>query len=300
MKTRKITTSIQNRNAFDLVQILGSAYVQGHDLTLELEEGCRYVSPGVFAMIEAYSYAYEKKGIELKIQTKPESTFSKVKSLFTKNYRADVLEHQRKTLLQLQRCMNSGETNLYANRVIEILQDQVKHPDLAKALCWIVAEIADNAGVHGYGLYKLTDEAFPDPVFISAIVLGDDVEIAIIDLGKGIVNTLKKWGKPEIKRLRGHEILVKALEKGVTGHPVWSPGFGLFGSSQLIGRAEGEICIFSYDHFLIQKGNEAMKTKKIKNFPGSALLITVPLNSVITISDIIKPASQDMMDDLFT
>ena len=140
------------------------------------------------------------------------------------------------------------------------------------ALDWVLTELLDNSGTHGYKCYTTGEKTYPKPVYACGFSYEDRVEIAIGDFGQGIHESLKlTYPEIEIK-----EALEMAIKKGVSGHPNGSPGFGLYGASELARRGGGSFYIWSSGHGIEVRGGS--KPLLFSGIPTNGTFVSFSLN----------------------
>lgn len=103
-------------------------------------------------------------------------------------------------------------------------------------------------------------------------------ELVCADTGDGIISTLRS-NIPNGGKLSKHEILMKALEKGVSSKPDKSSfhmGYGLWFVNEIVKAAKGELLIFSegaYYHTI----NGKIKKGECGFWKGTIICIKIPL-----------------------
>lgn len=252
-----------------------------------------YVSIYGVMLLELYKDIFESKGLIFQILLRDHGLAKFLSDLFGKQEK-DFERLFKQDYLKISRCMNSKETNEVANQVSRILKAHCSD-DVSLSVSWLIGELADNAGVHGYGC--LTSEEFPSPVYVAALDNAHNVEIAIMDRGFGIVNTLKTYGRKKIKGIRERDFLEKALEKGVSGHPTWSPGFGLYGTSQIILNGNGCMDIFSNSYSMHFKDGKASTSLLKSDFKGTFIGLRIKKDSQLNLEEIILASTLEQMKE---
>ncbi len=137
-------------------------------------------------------------------------------------------------------CNNINECSEAQREIISNVISRGKLKDSTYcSVDYMINELWDNAGVHGYACYQ--SPVYPKPVYMCALEYPDHYEISIGDRGQGIFSSLQQK-RPYIKR---KDALLECIKDGVSGHPDGSPGFGLFCSSEFIKKGHGNLTIWS-------------------------------------------------------
>jgi len=131
------------------------------------------------------------------------------------------------------------------SRVVE--KDSVPAETYA-AVDYMLNELWDNAGVHGYECYLSED--YPKPIYICALEHEDHYEICVGDRGQGIYSSLKKNNK-SLQEKNKKDSVKAAIQNGISGHPNGSPGFGLYCSAEFMRKGSGKLHIWSSGCYLV-------------------------------------------------
>lgn len=168
-------------------------------------------------------------------------------------------------------CNNGAECGDAQKEIISNVVQRGKVKDTTySSVDYMLNELWDNAGAHGYGCYDSLD--YPKPIYMCALEYDDHFEISIGDRGQGIYSSLNKKN-PNIKNNR--QALISSIENGVSGHPNGSPGFGLFCSAEFIRKGQGNLSIWSSGcHLAISSANDKIYTS---NF-NCGTLINITFN----------------------
>ncbi len=253
----------------------------------------KYVSVFGAMLIEVYKDVFKSKNLKLEVEYK-EGIYKTIVDLLLNKQEKQFEKFFKADYLKISRCFNSRDTFNAANLISDILLNKMNcSDDVSTATSWLIAEVADNAGVHGYKC--LLRETFPFPVYIVAYENGNSVDICIVDRGLGIVNTLRTHGNKKLKTSKEKLFLSKALEKGVSGHPVSSPGFGLFGTKEIIKKSNGCMEIFSNKYSIkLNKGNILTNTL-LSEFNGTFVALRLRKDARIELSGIILESTQEQL-----
>ena len=261
---------------------------------------CRFPDIDALVLLQMYEDISRAQGKNIEYSSPNMSEphiLEKMLSLFKKDHGSDSSTFETffaGKLHQITRSMKTEEVRTTVNKLDKVIQDQFAATrQVAMALSYCTGEITDNSAVHGYENYAHEDLQIP--IYTAAWGLENSVKIVIADRGVGIVKSLKK--KKPYHRLSKSEILRESLKKGVTGHPVFSPGFGLYGVSEIVRRSGGEMTIISNGVRLEIRGGEVL-TSSISSIAGTFISIEIKKNVPIPLEDIIGPASMDNMEFL--
>ena len=255
---------------------------------------CRYLSPtGVI-----YLAMLKDTLNDLDISTfykKPESSY--VHSFLTDiglfNRKSEEHSVYTRYMITLHRCYSVDECINVHN---DIIKKAITKSDYQKgtycALDYMLNEIWDNAGVHGYKCYDT--RKYPKPVYICAFSRSQEVEICISDRGQGIFNSLKNVDK--YKSVTKKEALKLSVENRVSGHPKNSPGFGLYCSSEFARTAQGELVIWSSECKLsITSKCDRIYSSRFNM--GTLISITIPKKANIPFGEILSNDTYGKRDE---
>jgi len=202
----------------------------------------------------------------------------------------------------VQRCHNGGENLKAVNKVIPIIKNEFKpSEEVLKALNWALWELVDNAGMHAYDISEFNIN-YPHPLYFCAFDYKNTIDIAILDMGKGIQASFLASGKEKYKNVSNEDALKLAIQNGETGNPKGSTGFGLFGCCEIAKQARGKLVIISGSHKLI------VSEKSIQSFPcskfnGTMVSLRIPREVVLNLekifgeSNIILEPIEDLLGD---
>lgn len=234
-----------------------------------------------------------ERGIELKVLFVPDSHVARFANYILGRGIYDMDQYlEEKVRVKFTRCFSSDETNAATNRLANLIKNQMKpNEEVANALSWSIGELTDNAGIHGYQAYA--GERFPKAVYVTAIDLTDTIHLVIADRGQGIINSLRS--KPEFADFSKNDLLAHALVEGVSGHPVFSPGFGLYSCSEIIKRSNGKMNIFTNGaHLLIENGQVSVRS--ILDFGGTLISVEINKSASVPLTEIIGENSTGMLE----
>lgn len=215
-------------------------------VTFDITE-CKFLNPAMAVAMTASRDLFKSINSELvtKIKLRKDSRANKfaqifglvkIEELFRDNYVESLTEHT----VQLTKCLNVDDCNDTHNKIMKHVTSRTNcEKSTLASIEYIISEIWDNAGTHGYKCYY--DDVYPKPVYILSFSYKDGVEIAILDFGQGIHKSLST----RHKGISANKALEMAIEEKVTGHPDGSPGFGLFSTSELIKSNNGKLDIWS-------------------------------------------------------
>jgi hypothetical protein len=142
----------------------------------------------------------------------------------------------------VERCISSEECEDAQAEIMEEVTDRVACKEGTEAaLEYMIGEIWDNAGVHGYECYD--SRQYPEPIYMGAFSYSSEVEVAILDRGQGIHSSLRSV--QEYQNLSARQALKHSLKDEVSGHPQRSAGFGLYSAARFIAENGGSLSIWS-------------------------------------------------------
>ncbi len=142
------------------------------------------------------------------------------------------IKNMKKYSIDIKKCYNIDECFEINKNITSLLKNRFSiENDILASIDFMINEIYDNAGCHGYRCYEQRN--YPEPIYICAFSYKSYIEIAILDLGQGIHTSLKT-NNPKLKNINANEALLTCIDNTVSGHPNGSPGFGLFATSKLI------------------------------------------------------------------
>ncbi len=185
----------------------------------------------------------------------------------------------------LQVCHNATESLSAVNKLIPIIRDEY-HPTepVIKALNWILWEVIDNAGVHGYQVEEF-DRNYQQPVFFCSYDAKEFIDIAILDMGQGIHNSFLRSGKDKYKGINNEEALRLAIQDKESGNPKGSPGFGLYGCAEIVRQTAGRLVIISGASRLVLNGRD-LNVSSCYTLRGTLVTIRIPVNAAVDLKRI--------------
>lgn len=198
-------------------------------------------------------------------------------------------------------CNNTTESLVAHEEILKALKEKFSDMDekTFASIDYILTEIRDNAGVHGYGCYH--EEDYPSPVYICGSEYDGKIEIAIGDLGQGIWKSLTSNNK-RCAGMKNKDAVIEALKDGVSGHPNSSPGFGLYSSKEILSTG-GVLHIWSSDCYVESaKGKEKVFSTQ---FPkGTIVTFIIEKSALLKFDDVfrkkgINKTVQMHMEDFF-
>lgn len=261
--TIKVPERLTGKKISDLFEITTDFLksVEQYDrVTFDISK-CRFVNPAGTVLMSAFKDIYKEKhpGIQTYIRYKKGNPVTKILQSFglytlEELYDDSFVKSISDYAVPLELCLTTDECLLVHKKIMTQVKQRTNcTKNTYASLDYILNEIWDNAGTHGYKCYY--SEEYPKPIYIQSFSYKTGVEIAILDLGQGIAKSLK--AKKEYRNLSIDEILIKSLEESVTGHPNNSPGFGLFSTSELIKSNSGELQIWSSGRSITVTSNQS-------------------------------------------
>lgn len=262
---------------------------------------CDKISPSGAVAIMSFRESLKEKGIITLARLVSNSPLHRMLSKFglmniNQNFEDALEKSMSQNLIKIKPCMSTTDCEAIVKTIMmHIVNKTHCLKGTRDALHYMINEIWDNAGTHGYKCY---DKLFyPKPIYICAYSYGNFIEVAILDRGQGIQESLKQNKKyAHISAKVAIEICIK---KGVSGHPQKSPGFGLYSATEFTKENKGQLNIWSSGKLLsyidekveVSKGN--LKTGTLVTFRINSLIDT-PFADIITNYD-----SYDEYEEIF-
>ena len=200
------------------------------------------MSPAVAVFLKCYIDSLKLLGVEVTGRYSTKGKFvSFLKDLGVLRDKGERIETLfSKFAVPIELCKNSVDVINVTNQIVPHILNKVgATTDLKACLDWVVVELIDNAASHGYRCYDKSE--YTHPIYVSAYEHKGSVEIGICDRGQGIRSSLEEKHTIESPKVA----LRMAIQEGISGHPDGSPGFGLWGSSELARRGGGEFRLWS-------------------------------------------------------
>ncbi len=208
----------------------------------------------------------------------------------------------RKYTIELRRCMTyTDAANLIQGLTSWVRKHGGTQESTTAAADYLMNELVDNAGTHGYKCYTRT--AYPRPIYIAAYVYQQYFEIAIADRGQGICKSLKDKDV-KYRKMKDDDVLRLAIDNGVSGHPTGSPGFGLYVTSEVVKGNRGILKIWSSRRLL---EHSATITNTRRGYLRMGTLVGLrldrtresPIDAVINTGTVIERRSaKDYLDEM--
>lgn len=258
----------------------------------------KFIEPVAGVFFAAQEDVLRAEGYNVTVLSNDDSNLGKFLRAFgiqTKKRDSNFLDFYERNVsayaVKVQRCVCSKDGKNVADQILPKIMQRVKcTKEVQAGLNWALYEVFDNAGVHGYECYETSQ--YPLPVYVCAFSYKERVEIAVLDRGQGIHKSLQ----PKYPGIRPKEALFRAIEDGVSGHPNGSPGFGLFGSSQIARKGNGTFNIWSSGHGIVIT-SESEKTFSISGFEGTMVSIGLSSGANFALQEIIGRTPDDFFED---
>ena len=259
---------------------------------------CKYISPTGVAYISLIKDRMNQKGVKTFIRYVRSGRFTGFLKLFglieDKQYDEKILEVFSRYTVKIHRCLATTECYTVHESIMEKIVERTKcKTDTYVAINYMLNEIWDNAGVHGYRCYNA--DIYPRPIYMCAFSYKDKVEIAIADTGQGIHKSLKK----KFPEITAKDALSEAIKDGVTGHPNGSPGFGLFCSTEFTKSNNGIFNIWSSGRQLKMIGS-SVEVGKCYFYDGTIVSFEISKNINIPFTEILNrknPSSHNTTEE---
>lgn len=259
-----------------------------------------YLEPISMAFLAAAEDKLRSRGLSVSYYYENDSKISKILRIFGMTSKATNLDdyYERNMSdysVKLTRIKDANQTQEILRDILPKILKRVQNcSDIVQAgINWALGEIIDNAGNHGYSSYEYN--SFQGTVYTCAFAYKDKVEICVYDLGQGIPKSLKNNNKELIGK-NDKQILEQSLNKGVTGHPDGSPGFGLYASAKIAEQGGGALTIFS-DGVGVTVSSDSKKTFSIQGFKGTLVSLSLNSGANFALKNIINRSPQDFFED---
>lgn len=268
-------------------------YKNTNNVIFDLME-CDYISPTGIVFLQMFRDALKEQGSKTFAKI-PEKRFLKrflkTSGLIDLSIQEDKL--LSKYTVKITRC-NSVDAclNLQKDIMSKVIDRFTIDASTYAAIDYMVAEIWDNSGTHGYGCYETIE--YPKPIYICTFSYTDKIEIVIGDRGLGIVSTLRQ-NNEKLSKLPSKDIMLKSIENTISGHPNGSPGFGLYCASEFLRKGKGALNIFSSKYHL-RVSNKRTKIMKSKYDLGTLVSFTVFKTAQIPFKEIIGRDADEQVD----
>lgn len=241
---------------------------------------CKHITPTAVAYISLTKDRMNQNGIKTFIRSLRGTRFTGFLKLFgmmeNKEFDDSIIETFGKFTVKINRCSTTNECHDIHRSIMDKVVERTNcKKDTYAAIDYMLNEIWDNAGVHGYRCYR--ESIYPRPIYVCAFSYKDKVEIAIADTGQGIHKSLKRQ-RPD---LTAKDSLTEAIKDGVSGHPNGSPGFGLYCSTEFTKSNSGVFNIWSSGRHLKIQGPSVNVNK---SFFSDGTIISFEISKNIDIS----------------
>lgn len=200
----------------------------------------------------------------------------------------------------VRRCFNGNENLAAVNHVIRIVKNEFNpSTEVLNALNWALWELVDNAGMHGYNISEF-GKNYPKPLYFCAFDYKDTIEIAILDVGRGIHNSFLESGLEKYKDITSEQSLLLAIKDGVTSKPGGSMGFGLFGCSEIAKYSNGSLIVISGNNKLMIS-SAGVNAETCSKFDGTMVSLRMPRDAIVNLKGIFGENSLvlDSIEDVF-
>lgn len=257
---------------------------------------CKYITPAGALVVSSFSDLLREQNsdLEIIIRYKPKNRLTKFLQIFgllnvEELYEDEYVKKLTDYTVKLRRCGTYDECLTVQQEIMRQVKDRTDSTESAfAAIDYMITEIWDNAGTHGYKCYY--SDSYPKPVYLTAFSYRTGVEVAILDLGQGIHESLRK--KDKYSGLGAKEALKIAIQDEVTGHPNNSPGFGLFSAVELTKSNNGEIAIWSSGRS-IEIDENGYSLGRGNFYDGTLVNFKINANVELPFNDIISSTSVD-------
>jgi|SRR5690625_625040 len=273
---------------------------RGHKRAIFDFRNCSYIVPSAGAVLIAYRDYLNERGIETVAALPDRGRLHKflVSLGVMQPSEGDLTDAYVRTMSQyavkLTACRSVDDCMQVQGQIMTHVKDRVQtDDDTLASLDYMIGEIWDNAGCHGYGCYE--EMTYPKPVYISAFSYRTHVEVAILDRGQGIHTSLRQ-NNPEYRDASAKRALTDALKIDVSGHPTRSPGFGLYAASEFVRANNGALHIWSSKRRLELK-NGRVSVRRSTYEQGTLVTFIIDTQQPIPFERIVSTQeTQDYLD----
>lgn len=202
---------------------------------------------------------------------------------------ADEQAVHEKFFYHIHHCNNIYECSAAHRDIVANVVSRGKVPEETYcAVDYMINELWDNAGVHGYECYNT--ENYPKPVYICALEHDTYYEVCIGDQGQGIYNSLQK-NNNDVRGRNKKDSVKAAIQNGISGHPNGSPGFGLYSAAEFIRGGNGTLYLWSSGcYLLISSKADRIYNSSITN--GTLVSFVINKDAVIPFEDTLNAQSR--------
>lgn len=211
---------------------------------------------------------------------------------------ADIETYLDSFRVPVQTCMNGNESLTAVNKkLMPIIKKECGSNDaIFKAVNWILWEIVDNAGNHGYRTFTF-EHNYPKPVFFCAYAYEDFIDVSVLDMGQGMQASFLNSGKEKYRNITNEQALRLSIQDKESGNPTGSPGFGLYGCSEIVRQSKGRLIIISGTNRLIQEGQD-FHMFSCYNLTGTLVSIRIPAKFALDLKGIFSENSLIITEDI--
>lgn len=233
---------------------------------------CTSISPVGLIYIQMWRDSLVEKGKQTyyRKSNKKTDSFLKKMNLLPHSEEIEDEDIEKKFFYQIHKCQSIDECSIAHREIVSNVVQRGKIDDETYcAIDYMINELWDNAGVHGYECYN--SKNYPKPVYICALEEDLYYEVCIGDCGQGIYNSLQK-NNPNLHGYNKKSSILAAIRNGISGHPNGSPGFGLYSAAEFIRKGNGSLHLWSSGCYLVISSkndriyNSAMPTGTLVSF----------------------------------
>ncbi len=253
----KLPSVFSTERASSIINLLQTDYKKSFSSTVSEVlfdfSNCDSISPVGLIYIQMWRDSLVDKGKKTFYRKSKPKTDSFLKMMNLLPYaHAEEIEDEKieeKFFYQIHKCQSTNECSTAHREIVSNVVQRDKIDDETYcAVDYMINELWDNAGVHGYECYS--SESYPSPVYICALEEDSYYEVCIGDRGQGIYNSLQK-NNPDLRGYNKKNSILAAIKDGISGHPNGSPGFGLYSAAEFIRKGNGTLRLWSSDCYLI-------------------------------------------------
>lgn len=282
--TIKLPSVFSTERAQTVLELLSKDYTNSFSSSIKKVvfdfSECSSISPVGLIYIQMWRDSLVEKGKQTFYHkgNKKTDSFLKRMRLLPHTEEFDDADIEKKFFYDIHKCQNIEEcSSAHREIVSNVVQREKMGDETYCAVDYMINELWDNAGVHGYECYD--SYAYPKPVYICALEENEYYEVCIGDRGQGIYNSLRK-NNTSLRGCNRKESVMAAIKNGISGHPHGSPGFGLYSSAEFIRKGGGTLYLWSSNCYLtISSKNDRIYNSSVSS--GTLVSFVIKKDAVL-------------------
>lgn len=251
---------------------------------------CTLISPVGLIYIQMWRDSLVERGKETfyRKSNKKTDSFLKKMNLLPHAEEIEDADIEKNFFYQIHKCQSIEECSIAHGEIVSNVVQRDKINDATYcAVDYMINELWDNAGVHGYECYN--SNSYPKPVYICALEEDSYYEVCIGDRGQGIYNSLRK-NNPNLQGCSKKESVLAAIKNGISGHPNGSPGFGLFSAAEFIRKGNGSLYLWSSGcHLVISAKDDRIYNSSMS--AGTLVSFVIRKDAVLPFQEVLRTHS---------